>query len=79
MKVNIEVDMTPEELRRFMGLPDVTGIQQQLIDQFAQRVTSSDHQDEFLGKLIAGSMTPWQNFFESLAGTGLAESDPRRR
>lgn len=79
MKVNIEVDMTPEELRRFMGLPDVTGIQQQLLDQFAQRVTSGEYHDEFLGKLISGSMVPWQNFFNSLAGAGGSSGDPRNR
>lgn len=31
MKVNIEVDMTPEEFRRAMGLPDVQPLQDELI------------------------------------------------
>ena len=28
MKINVDIDITPEELRRFMGLPDVQGWQQ---------------------------------------------------
>ena len=28
MKVNIEVDCTPDEARRFLGLPDVAPMQQ---------------------------------------------------
>jgi len=32
MKINVEVDITPEELRRFMGLPDVQGWQQQMLE-----------------------------------------------
>jgi hypothetical protein len=31
MKVNIEIDCTPEEARRFMGLPDVTGLQEEMM------------------------------------------------
>ncbi len=27
MKMTIEVDCTPEEARRFMGLPDVSGLE----------------------------------------------------
>ena len=30
MKVHIEIDMTPEEARAFMGLPDVAPLQQKM-------------------------------------------------
>lgn len=37
MKVNIEMDMTPEEARAFMGLPDVAPLQQQMLDDMRAR------------------------------------------
>jgi hypothetical protein len=63
MKINVEVDITPEELRRFMGLPDVHDMQQSLIDQFANGLQSSAEQrDEFLQGLFKSAMGPWQSF-----------------
>ena len=69
MKINVEMEMTPEELRRFMGLPDVQGVQQQMLEQFTQGITaSSDQRDEFLRNVFAGAMAPWQNFFNMVSG-----------
>ena len=33
MKVNIEMEMTPEEARRFMGLHDVAPLQKQMLEE----------------------------------------------
>ncbi len=41
MKINVEIDLTPEELRRFMGLPDVQGWQQQMMESFTQELQGS--------------------------------------
>ena len=41
MKMTIEVDCTPEEARRFMGLPDVTALNEQLVEEMKQRVTAN--------------------------------------
>ena len=35
MKVNVEVDCTPEEARRFLGLPDVTKANEVYVDALA--------------------------------------------
>lgn len=32
MKVNVEIDCTPEEARRFLGLPDVTPVNDAYVD-----------------------------------------------
>ena len=69
MKINVEVDLSPEELRRFMGLPDVQGVQQQMLEQFSQAISSSTEQrDEFLRNVFAGAMAPWQNFLNMVSG-----------
>jgi hypothetical protein len=39
MKVHIEVDMTPEEARTLMGLPDVAPLQKQMMDEMKARMT----------------------------------------
>ncbi len=33
MKVHVELDMTPEEARGLMGLPDVAPLQKQMMDE----------------------------------------------
>lgn len=41
MKVHLEVDMTPEEARRFMGLPDVSKLQDEMVAEMKRRVKAA--------------------------------------
>ncbi|MCY4040464.1 MAG: DUF6489 family protein [Gammaproteobacteria bacterium] len=69
MKINVEVDLTPEEMRRFMGLPDMGIVHQQLLEQFTARLSaSSEQRDEFMRTLMTGAFAPWQNFFNLVSG-----------
>ncbi len=38
MKINIEIDITPEEFRKLMGWPDVRGFQDELLDHLRQQM-----------------------------------------
>ena len=38
MKFNIEIDVTPDELRRFLGLPDVAPLQEELMAKLRERM-----------------------------------------
>ncbi len=38
MKVNVEIDMTPEEARRLMGLPDVTPLNDKFVAEMGKRM-----------------------------------------
>jgi hypothetical protein len=38
MKVNVEIDLTPEEARRFMGLPDVTPLNAKFVEEMGKRM-----------------------------------------
>lgn len=38
MQIKIEIDVKPEELRRFIGLPDVAGLQEDLINFVRSKV-----------------------------------------
>lgn len=76
MKINIEVDLTPEEMRRFMGLPDVQGFQQHMLERFTENIQASqDQREEFVRNMFAGAMAPWQGFFSLLNSASGNKSD----
>ena len=37
MKVSIDIDCTPEEARRFLGLPDVTPVNEAFVEELTKR------------------------------------------
>jgi hypothetical protein len=41
MKISFDIDCTPEELRGFFGLPDVKGMQDQLLREVEERLRAS--------------------------------------
>ena len=41
MKMTIEVDCTPEEARRFKGLPDVSPLNDQLVKEMQSKITAN--------------------------------------
>ncbi|HSZ10930.1 MAG TPA: DUF6489 family protein [Rhizomicrobium sp.] len=41
MKFNIQIDMTPDEARKVMGLPDVTGLQGRMMDEMERRIKAA--------------------------------------
>jgi hypothetical protein len=41
MKMTIEVDCTPEEARRFLGLPDVSGLNEHLVQEMGKRIDAN--------------------------------------
>ena len=41
MKMTIEVDCSPEEARRFLGLPDVSALNDHLVDEMKKRVEAN--------------------------------------
>lgn len=38
MKVNLTMDMTPEEARKLMGLPDVEPLQQEMMEMMREKM-----------------------------------------
>ena len=41
MKVKIEIECTPEEARTFMGLPDVTGLNDHMVGEMQKRMDTN--------------------------------------
>lgn len=78
MKVNVEIDCTPEEARRFLGLPDVSQANQVYVDTIAKAmkgVTSVDQLGDYAKQLAPmGQMglKLFQQFVEQGAGAAMA-------
>ncbi len=56
MKITVDVDITPEELRRFLGLPNVEKLQEELLEnagEYLRKTGQAQYAD-----LIAGAMQP---------------------
>ena len=41
MKMRIEIDCTPQEARAFLGLPDVTTLNEKLVEEMQNRMTAN--------------------------------------
>lgn len=86
MKVNIEIDCSPEEARRFMGLPDVEQANAIYVDSIANAmkgVSNTEQLEEYARQLAPmGQMglKMFQNFMEnaskSAAGSENAGKKP---
>jgi hypothetical protein len=41
MKVNVEIECTPAEARAFFGLPDVTGLNDHMVEEMKKRLDAN--------------------------------------
>ena len=75
MKFTVDVDCTPEEARRFLGLPDLTPVHQAYIDKmqsFVSEGVTPDMVGEMMkswGPMSEAGMNMWQQMFETM-GSG---------
>jgi hypothetical protein len=76
MKMTVEVDCTPEEARRFMGLPDVSTLNEALVAEMQTRMTanmSALAPDELMKNWMAFG-TGAQEQFRKLMEVGLSSA-----
>lgn len=80
MKVNVEVDCSPEEARRFLGLPDVTRANDVYVDAITKAMQGVGSVDQLQD--VAKQMAPMGQFglklFQQLmeGGAAMAMSKP---
>ena len=83
MKVNIEIDCSPEEARRFMGLPDVEKANAVYVDAIAAAMKGVSNTEQLRG--YAEQLAPmgqmglkiFQSFVEGAAKSAASGSSPR--
>lgn len=49
MNIKIDIEMTPEELRRFMGLPDVSGVQEVIMGKVKDSIVDKMREQGLAG------------------------------
>jgi hypothetical protein len=80
MKMTIEVDCTPEEARRFMGLPDVSALNDHLVNEMKGRIDANMSMmspDEMLKNWMAFGAGA-QEHFRKLMEIGVAGATNRK-
>ena len=73
MKMNIEIECSPEEARRFMGLPDVEKANAAYIDAMTgamRGVTSGDQLERYAQQLAPMGQFGLKLFQDFMGGTG---------
>ncbi|MBV5272206.1 MAG: hypothetical protein JZU52_00735 [Lamprocystis purpurea] len=80
MKITLNFDITPAEMRKLVGLPDVEAFQQQLMDDIRTRMTAGvDGYDpmKLFQPYMAGTMASWDMFQKMLTAGFSAGSSER--
>jgi hypothetical protein len=77
MKITVDVDCTPEEARRFMGLPDLTPVHDAYIGQMLDVVKTGGVSRDTLEGMMKNwmpmgetGMKMWTQLFDNVIGQG---------
>lgn len=75
MKVTVDFDCTPEEARRFMGLPDLSSVHEAYLEKMRKAVSEGITPDYFMdlmkswGPMSDGALNMWKGMFEQVGST----------
>lgn len=76
MKVTIDIDCTPEEARRFMGLPDLTAVHEAYVEKLKGAVADGATPELFSdmmkswGPMSEAGVSMWRQMLEGMGGSG---------
>ena len=75
MKITVDVDCTPEEARRFMGLPDLTPVHAAYVEKMTKAVSEGVTAESFAeiarswGPMSEAGVTMWRSMMEGMSGS----------
>ena len=83
MKVSVDLDLTPEELRRLFGLPDLSPIQALVVERITRQVEKGMDSNLLAGitrSIITGGVQSWEAYQKLLSGilTAGKPGDPKK-
>lgn len=76
MKVTVDVDCTPEEARRFMGLPDMTAVHEAYTDKLKKMIDEGITPDTVetmmrnWNPMGEAGMNLWRTMFDQMSRAG---------
>jgi hypothetical protein len=74
MKINVDIDCTPEEARRFLGLPDLGPVHEAYVQRMTKAVTDGVSPESFVelarqwGPMSEAGMAMWKSMLEGVSG-----------
>ena len=74
MKVTVDVDCTPEEARRFLGLPDLSAVHEAYVEKMKAAVTEGPSPEMFgdmmkaWGPMNEAGMKMWKQMLDQMGG-----------
>ena len=72
MKITANVDCTPEEARRFLGLPDLTPVHQAYVERMTKLVTDGSSTETFgelaksWGPMSEAGLAMWRQMVDNM-------------
>jgi len=82
MKVSVDLDLTPEEMRRLFGLPDLSPIQALVVERITRQVEKGLDSNLLAGitrSIITGGVQSWEAYQKLLSGILTATRQETRR
>lgn len=81
MKVNVELDCTPEEMRAFMGLPDVSEVNKTYVKGVVDAMQGATNVDQLqnMAKNIAPMGEMGLRFFQQMMTSAMSPSDKSKK
>lgn len=76
MKVTVDVDCTPEEARRFLGLPDLAPLHEIYLERMRETMKDGigpeavEKMMASWGPMSEAGLQMWSRFFEQMGGAG---------
>ncbi|WP_380880044.1 DUF6489 family protein [Sphingomonas sp. DBB INV C78] len=74
MKISVDVDCTPEEARRFMGLPDLSSVHEIYVEKMRRTIEEGITPDSIStlmqnwAPMGEASMNMWRQLFDQMGG-----------
>jgi len=74
MKVTVDIDCTPEEARRFLGLPDLAPVHQAYVERMTKMVTDGSNAEGFAelmrswGPMSEAGLAMWRQVADHITG-----------
>jgi hypothetical protein len=80
LKINVEVDVSPEELKKLYGVPDITKLQGIVIDQVNEKLLGADAETlkNFIKPFFTDGMKAVEAYQSFLSGFLRAMAPPNR-
>ena len=75
MKISVDIDCTPEEARRFMGLPDLSSLHEAYLSRMRNAIEQGITPDmiqtmmQSWGPMGEAGLTVWRQMMDHLGGT----------